>query len=249
MTKLSWHESGKHFYEAGVDQGAFYPENAPAVSWNGLVSVKETPSGDTKSIVYIDGLRYQNQLSLGSFAASIEAYTYPNEFDEYKGPFGFCYRTQIGNDLDGTDYGYKLHLVYNALATPTAKEYSSINDSSEAIAFSWDISTTPVPLIGSRPTAHIVVESPAYSWVFSDLEDILYGTELTEPRFPSIDEVIQLFENDSILKITDNGDGTWTAESRSGFDNIIQMLDTTTFQISWPSAVFIDSESYTISSL
>lgn len=247
MTKLIWHESGKHFYESGVDRGVFYPKNNTGVAWNGLISVKEAPSDVDQSVIYVDGFHYTNQLSLGSFAATIEAYTYPSEFDDYEGDFNFCYRTLIGNDINNSDHGYKLHLVYNALATPSDKSYSTINSSSEALTFGWDISTTPILIPYARPSSHFIVDSTkVYSGVMSGLESILYGDDSTDPSFPTIDELLAFFESNAILKITDNGDGTWTAE---GPDDAVEMLDATTFQIDWPSATYIDADSYSIKSL
>lgn len=258
MTKLIWDDPGTRLYESGVDRGVLYPRDGPGVVWNGLVSINETPSGAESSVQFIDGRKYRVEKTQEGFQATIEAFSYPREFEEYDGisnlytaqhreSFNFSYRSLIGNDVDNIEHGYKIHLVYNALATPSSKQYATLAADIEPSTMAWDISTSPEFIPGFKPAAHIVISSvSAYPWVLQPLEDILYGTETSQPRFPTTEEILELFENGAILKIIDHGDGTWTA---IGPDEVIQMLDPTTFEISWPSAVYLDSETYKISSL
>lgn len=214
MSKLVWDETGKRFYETGVKQGVLYPQAEGGtyplgVAWNGLTAVTESPSGAEASPVYADDIKYLNLMSAEEFGASIEAYTYPDEFAQCDGSaeiakgvmigqqvrkaFGLSYRTTLGNDTDGNDYGYKLHLIYGALAAPSEKGYATINDSPEAITFSWELTTTPVTVAGFKPTASLVIDSTkADPAKLKALEDILYGTENEEPRLPLPDEIVEL---------------------------------------------------------
>ena len=258
MNRLKWGEDTKRSYEFGVDRGVLYPDNDAGVVWNGLVSMVEAPSESEEVQCYLDGIKYYDRRSLGSFSATLEAFTYPDEFSIHDGlvsnmitrqqrkSFGLCYRTKIGNAAD-SNAGYKIHLVYNALASPTERAYSSIGESEEASLFSWGISTNPVLIPGASVSSHLIVDTTtAYDSTVTALEDILYGTEEIAPTLPSPNAVLDLFESNSILTVTDNGDGTFTV---TGPDEAIQMLDPTTFQISWESAVMIDETSYRISSL
>lgn len=257
MTKLSWNEHGSHFYEAGVDRGVLYPKVGPGVPWNGLTSINEIATEASQQITYIDGQKVQTQLQLGVFEAELLAFTYPKEFEDYESldllvtgqarrAFNLSYRTNVGNDITQVS-STKIHLVYNATAQPGSNDYSSVSDSLNLEEFSWTISTLPVKVPGANAASHFVIDSSRIypeAWVI--LEDMLYGTLDSEPRFPSIDELLQIFENTAILKIVDYGDGTWSA---TGPDNVVALLDTTSFQITWPSAVYIDEDSYTIKSL
>lgn len=257
MAKLKWDANGERIYGAGVDRGVFFPSVGPGVAWSGLVSVEEVPSGKGEIVYFIDGEKKRNRITLDSFAAKIEAFTYPNEFDEYDGfdgmwtqqsrkAFNFSYRTLIGNDR-GIDHGYEIHLVYNAQASPTNRDYESNDETVDPMTFGWDISTKPEQITGYAPTSHFVINTTtAHSWTVAAIEDILYGSEGSSPRMPSIAEVIEVFESNAILRIIDHGDGTWTA---SGPDEYIQMVDTTTFEITYPTAEYLDSETYQITSL
>lgn len=213
--KLTWDEVGARNYETGVDHAVLYiPDSGGAytdgVAWNGLVSVTESPSGAEANAQYADNIKYLNLFSAEQFGATIEAFTYPDEFAQFDGlvtptpgvavgqqgrkGFGLCYRTKIGNDLQGEDYGYKLHLVYGAMASPSEKAYNSINDSPEAITFSWQLSTTPVSVTGMRPTSILTIDSTKVdATALGDLEDLLYGTVGTDPSLPMPDDVIALF--------------------------------------------------------
>lgn len=261
MTRLEWGTTGERFYEAGVDRGVLYPQAGDGVPWNGLVSVTEEPSGGEATPYYVDGIKYLNLAGIEEFGGTIEAYTYPDEFAECDGtavignglfigqqrrkPFDLSYRTKIGNDIRGLDLGYKLHLIYNALASPTSKGYSTVGESIEPITFSWPFSTTPVISGPSlRPTSHVTLDSrKVRPDVLAAIEDILYGTSSTAARIPGITELISYFPT---LQVTDNGDGTWTA---TGTDYEIAMLNETEFQIISEGAVPIDQDTYTLSSV
>jgi hypothetical protein len=255
MSKLDWGLSSEwHVFEHGVDRGVFYPLNGFGVPWNGIVSVNEDHSGANEVIRYYDGKQYRSQITLGEYSATVESYTYPVHLDNYedltaglsansrKGNtyFNFSYRTH-------TDKGYKIHLVFNAMASPSAKAYSTVNNGVDPMRFSWRIDTVPVEVPDARESAHFVVDSTiTYPWVLSRLEDMLYGSETSDAKFPTVEELIAVFEEGSILRIIDHGDGTWTA---IGPDDAIKMLNPTTFEITWPSAVYLDEDTYQISSL
>lgn len=214
MSKLVWDQTGERYYETGVKQGVLYPLSNDGkynlgVAWNGLTAVTESPSGAEATPLYADDIKYLNLISNEEFGGTIEAYTYPDEFAECDGSaalvtgvmigqqprktFGLCYRTTVGNDIVNNDYGYKLHLVYGALAAPSEKAYATINDSPEAITFSWEFSTTPVNVTGHKPTACITIDSTKCDKAkLAALEAILYGGESTEARLPLPDEIAQL---------------------------------------------------------
>lgn len=259
MTKLSWGNPGDRLYEAGIERGVLYPELGPGVVWNGLVSVKESPSDVDATASYQDGAKYNNRQTLGSFAASLEAFTYPDEFTPHDGvtdygvaqqhrkPFGLSYVTGIGNDIAGASHGYKIHLVYNALATPSKKNYPSLSDNNDTAFFIWDLSTTPLKVLDGIYSAHLVIDTTkAYPWAVKALEEILYGKDYYPARMPSTTEIMDLFEDASIVQITDNGDGTWTAD---GPDEYVYFVSDTSFAIDWPTAVYIDQNTYTVASL
>lgn len=214
MAVLQWDQVGERLYETGVDRGVLYTPvggvYSSGVAWNGLVSVSEAPSGAEATAQYADNIKYLNLVSAEEFGATIEAFTYPTEWGQHDGsaapsigisvgqqarkPFGLAYRTRLGNDVSGTDFGYKLHLVYGALAAPSEKAFTTINDSPEAITFSWEITTTPVPVTGFKPTAILTIDSTKVSASsLQTLEDALYGTAGTSPRLPLPDEVIAMF--------------------------------------------------------
>lgn len=212
--KLVWDQTNERLYETGVKMGVVYPQAAGGtypmgVAWNGLTAVTESPSGAEATALYADDTKYLNLMSAEEFAATIEAYTYPDEFAECDGSaelakgvaigqqkrksFGLCYRTVLGNDVDGNDYGYKLHIIYGAMAAPSEKAYATINDSPEAITFSWELSTTPVSVDGFKPTASITIDSTkADPTKLEALEKILYGSEEAEARLPLPNEIATL---------------------------------------------------------
>ena len=213
MPRLTWDDLGKRFYETGVKQGVLYPQVGGAypkgVAWNGLTAVTESPSGAEPTPLYADDIKYLELTSNEEFGCTIEAYTYPDEFKACNGeatlaegvtigqqtrvPFGFCYKTVLGNDEKKNDYGYKLHLVYGATASVSEKAFQTINDSPEAITFSWEVTTTPVAVKGFKPTAILTIDSTT---IAADkliaLEDILYGKDEAEARLPLPDEIAEL---------------------------------------------------------
>lgn len=215
MAELLWDQIGERFYETGVDRGVLYLPDETGVydtgfAWNGLVSISESPTGAEVSPQYADNIQYLNLVSTEWFSATIEAFTYPDEFAQCDGTavpqlgvymgqqarkrFGLAYRTRLGNDQDGPDFGYKLHVIYGALAAPSEKAYATINDSPEAITFSWEVSCEQVEVPGYKRTSTMVIDStkvvPAK---LTELETILYGTTVVEPRLPLPSEIITLF--------------------------------------------------------
>ena len=214
MSKLVWDQTGQRLYETGVKMGVLYVQDASGaypkgVAWNGLTAVTESPSGAEATPLYADDIKYLNLMSAEEFGATIEAYTYPEEFAECDGSasiatgvfigqqarktFGLCYRTTVGNDVKNNDYGYKLHLIYGALAAPSEKGYATINDSPEAITFSWEVTTTPVAVEGFKPTASVTIDSTKVdAEKLAALEAVLYGSESEEARLPLPAEIMTL---------------------------------------------------------
>jgi len=220
MTVLTWDNVGERLYETGVDHGVLYQLDetgayGDGVPWNGLTTVTESPSGAESNKQYADNTVYVNLISAEEFGGTIEAFTYPDEFGQNDGsnepavglavgqqgrrPFGLVYRTLQGNDTEGQDHGYRLHLVYGAQASPSEKAYATVNDSPEAIAFSWEFSTTPVSVAGLKPTSILTVDSTkSDAATLGDLEDILFGTASDDARLPTPDEVIALFTGGTV---------------------------------------------------
>lgn len=213
MAKLVWDQTGERFYETGVKQGVLYVQESGAypkgVAWNGLTAVTESPSGAEPTPLYADDIKYLNLMSAEEFGGTIEAYTYPDEYKACNGEaeiatgvsigqqgrktFGLCYRTTIGNDVDGNEHGYKLHLVYGAQASVSEKAYATINDSPEAITLSWEFTTTPVTVEGYKPTSIVTVDSTKVDATkMAALEAVLYGTADAEAYLPLPAEVIEL---------------------------------------------------------
>lgn len=214
--RLEWDKTGQRVYETGCDHGVLFPMKnnvySKGVAWNGLVSVTESPSGAESSSQYADNIKYLNLVSAEDFGATIEAFTYPDEWAECdgsaevapgvmigqqnRGVFGLSYRTKVGNDTSGQDYGYKIHLIYGGQASPSEKGYQTVNDSPEAITFSWEVTTTPVNVEGFRPTASLTIDSTKTDAAkLKALEDIIYGTDSAESRLPLPDEVIELMKD------------------------------------------------------
>lgn len=216
MGRLAWDEIGTRYFETGVKKGVLYPMVNGAYpngfAWNGLTAVNESSSGAEPTPLYADNIKYLNLMSAEEFKATIEAYTYPEEFAKCDGSaeiatgvvigqqkrqaFGLSYVTQLGNDTDGVDYGYKIHLVYGAMASPTDRSYSTINDSPDAMTFSWEVTTTPVEVLNFKPTAHITIDSTkADPEALTELENMLYGTAETPPRLPLPERLTEIFED------------------------------------------------------
>jgi len=216
MPVLVWDQVGEHFYETGVDHGVLYiPDTtgvyASGVAWNGLTTVTESPTGAEATPIYADNIKYLNLYSYEEFGATIEAFTYPPEFNQFDGlvvpsegvmvgqqprkMFGLCYRTRMGNDIEGNEFGYKLHLVYGCTASPSEKAYATINDSPEAITFSWAVTTTPVPVTGHKPTSLITIDSSLVDATdLLALEAELYGDATTGvANLPKPDDVLAIF--------------------------------------------------------
>jgi hypothetical protein len=256
MVELNWDQTGERLFETGVDHGALYIRDdqgdySEGHAWNGLTTVTESPSGAESNPQYADNIKYLNLVSAEEFGATIEAFTYPDAFGQCDGSaapsdgvhvgqqsrrsFGFSYRTRIGNDVEGDDLGYKLHLVYGALAAPSEKAYATVNDSPEATAFSWEITTSPVAVPGVnplnnkpyRPTAQLTIDSTKVDADgLAALEELLYGTEGTDPRLPLPGEVIALFEG-TVTEVApaqpayDAGTDTITIPATVGVDYLI----------------------------
>ena len=215
MAKLEWDKVGEHYYETGVDHAVLYLRDTAGkysngYAWSGVTSISESPSGAESSAQYADNQKYLTLISAEEFGMTIEAFTFPNEFDECHGEFeaadgvrigqqkrstfGLSYRTKVGNDVDGQDKHYKLHLVYGCTASPSERAYATVNESPEAMTFSWEISTNPENVTGQKPTSLITIDSrEANDAKLKQLEDLLYGTTDKEPTLPSPDEVIALF--------------------------------------------------------
>ncbi len=215
MAKLEWDKVGEHYYETGVDHAVLYLRDTAGkysngYAWSGVTSISESPSGAESSAQYADNQKYLTLISAEEFGMTIEAFTFPNEFDECNGEFeaadgvrigqqkrstfGLSYRTKVGNDVDGQDKHYKLHLVYGCTASPSERAYATVNESPEAMTFSWEISTNPENVTGQKPTSLITIDSrEANDAKLKQLEDLLYGTTDKEPTLPSPDEVIALF--------------------------------------------------------
>lgn len=213
MAAITWDAAGERLFETGVDHGVLYPISSSGtydngVAWNGLSSITESPSGAEATAIWADNIKYANLLSAEEFGATVEAYTYPDEFaicdgtaelvtgvivgQQARKVFGLCYRTKIGNDVDGNNHGYKLHIIYGAQASPTEKTYRTINDSPEADSFSWELTTTPVNVTGMNATSYLVIDSTKCdAEKLTALEKILYGSAEpdTAPRLPLPDEI------------------------------------------------------------
>ena len=214
MAQLVWDESGKRLYETGVEKGVLYVQGengqyGNGVAWNGLTAVTESPSGAEPTALYADDIKYLELFSAEEFGATVEAYTYPEEFEACDGSaslgkgvtigqqdrkaFGLCYRTVVGNDVKGNEHGYKIHLVYGAKAKPSEKAYATVNDSPEAVTFSWEVTTTPVNVAGFKPTASVTIDSTKIeAGKLKAIEDKLYGTETQEPTLLLPDEIAQI---------------------------------------------------------
>ena len=214
MSKIVWDEIGERFFETGVKMGVLYPQDSTGkypkgVAWNGLTAVNESPSGADATDLYADDDVYATLRAKEKFGATIEAYTYPDEFAACDGSaelaqgitigqqarkaFGLCYRTAVGNDVDGDEHGYKIHLVYGATAAPSSKDYATVNESPEAITFSWEISATPIKVTGHKPTATLTIDSRTVApESLTKIEQVLYGTEQKEAQLPTPDEILAL---------------------------------------------------------
>jgi hypothetical protein len=262
VPRLTWGESGTRLYETGIDRGVLYVGSDAGVAWTGLSSVEESPNGGETKSFYVDGVKYLQVSAAEEFAATINAFMYPDEFGVCDGTaqvrtgmfltqqrrrtFGLSYRTLIGSDL-GPNHGYKIHIVYNAIAQPTQRSYSSTSDSAELSEFSWSLSTRPPAMAGYKRTSHVIIDSRTTEpSVLKAIEDFLYGDDTNPPKLPTLSELTDLYDTpDFSLTVTDNGDGTFTI---TGPDSAVQELTSTTFQVIWPTVTAIDADTYSISS-
>jgi len=263
MTALVWDEVGERVFQSGVDRGVLYLKDGTAVPWNGLIDVEESSNSELKSF-YQDGVKFLGVVSPGEFQGKLKAYTYPDEFDEVNGianpvpglsyyeqppkSFNLSYRSMVGNDLEGTDFGYKIHILYNLIAIPEAHSFGTYDDSgTKPVEFSWNLTGTPPKLTQLRPTVHISIDSrTAPPDILTLLERTLYGTDTITPSLPPITEIGEYFGYRGGFLIIDHGDGSWSAIDES--DTYITMLNSTTFQIDGADATFLDANTYTISS-
>lgn len=262
MTRLIWDRVGTRVYETGLDQGVLYLPDGSAVPWNGLTSVIEQFNKES-SPVYYDGMKISDFVVLGEFSASMKAVTFPDKFIEFEGlsssrrglvlgdqrpqTFGLCYRTKVGNDLDGDSNGYKIHIIYNVTAIPSEKTYASITSSPSLVEFEWKITAVPEEVPGFLPTAHLIFDSTEIDpWLLEDLESMLYGGTYAVAVLLPMQELINYLNEWYRVKIIDNGDGTWTAISkRDGFISID--TDERLFTITHINAIYLDDVTFRIS--
>lgn len=262
MTTLQWDQVGERTFETGVDRGVLYLPNVPGVAWNGLSSFSEKSSGNEPNGLYFDGVKYADTTNSQEFAGTLKAFTYPDEFLECEGiyedvdgffvtgqqpsRFGLSYRTLTGDDEDGVS-GYKIHILYNLLAIPAGKAYQSASPSFEPVVFEWSLTAIPEAIAGFRPTAHFILDSRTMSpELLQDLENSLYGDGISEPNLPSASTLVSFISDWVLIRITDHGDGTWTAE---GGDNLVYLTDATSFAINQANARYLDGDTYVISDL
>lgn len=252
MSRLLWNSTGENPFEAGVDLGVLYFKDSPGLEWPGLVNVVEDTDSTEDISIYINGDKILRRRGIGHFTGKVQALYYPEDAEPYlesytlPNSFGMSYRTLKGSDPDD----YEIHIIYNALAFPETVNNQTITSTTTPISFSWTISTVPVNIPGYFPGAHFKIDSKiTYPWLLTQLEDILYGTDTENARLPNLLELLTLFEDASILKITDNGDGTWTAETRPEYDAMISIFGDQTFSIDTPSTYYITPELYSITSL
>lgn len=261
MSRISWGDVGSRYYENGVDRGVLYVGETDGVPWNGLTSITENVTGGTAKPYYVDGEKYLNVASREEYSSTLTAYTYPDEFEACDGtsavrpgflatnqtrqPFGLSYRTMIGNDVTPT-IGYKIHIVYGALASPSAKAYKTISTGQDPDDFSWTLTSLPPVIAGFLRTSHFIVDSRDIDpTTLSAIEDILYGSDSTAPRLPFVSEIIDLIDTGDHLTVTDNGDGTFTLTAP---DASLVMLDVGNFQITWDTVVDNGDGTYTATS-
>lgn len=259
MTAIVWDQVGTRFYEGGIDRGVLYLPSGVGVPWNGLVAVNETVAGGESDPVYYDGVKFAEIIVPGDYSATLQAYTYPDEFLEFEGildlgnglfaanqdknRFGLSYRTMINNDEDTE--AYKLHILYNLTAVPSQKNFQTMSVNNNAMTFEWTITGIPGEIPGYRPTVHLIFDSRKMNaLLLSDIENTLYGDVLSSPTLPPISTLSAFVGSWVVIRIIENFDGTWTAE---GPDDLITMLDGTTFQITQANAVYLDANTYVIS--
>jgi hypothetical protein len=265
MALLTWDDVGDRVYQTGIDHGVLYLQDGTVAPWNGLVSIEESPSLELKSH-YLDGIKYLENLTPNDFQGKLTAFTYPDEFDTVNGiahvspglsyydqpskSFNLSYRTKVGNDVEGEELGYKIHILYNIIAVPDSYSYGSIQDSSVApITFGWSLTGVPQKIAKSRPTVHVSIDSrETPSEILEIIESKLYGTENNPPSLPIITEIGEYFGYRGALIIIDFQDGTWMAIDES--NTFINMVDSTNtnFRIDGVDATYLDPDTYNVSS-
>ena len=261
MTVLQWDRVGERFFQTGIDRGVLYLHDGKAVVWNGLTAVEDGSLQESQSY-FLDGVKYLEKLAPADFSGKLRAFTYPTEFDALVGitpvapglfyhdqppkSFNLAYRTRLGNDVDGTDLGYKIHLFYNLVANTDPYMFEAIRDPLKPVEFGWNLTGTPPIAKGFRPTVHISIDSTQIDEdTLETIEGIIWGTPETDPWLPTIDEIRDLFQTLGALIIIDNGDGTWQAIDTG--NEYITMVSSTEFRIANADATYLDATTYTIS--
>jgi len=262
MAAIEWDAIQDRRFEAGIDHAVLYDPNGIGVPWNGITAVEEDNNTEVEA-VYFDGIKFNDIVSLGEFSGTLKAFTYPEEFAKFDGVgedqdgvfimdqpprrFHLSYRTMIGDPISGLGIGYKIHLLYNLTANSATKNWATLGLELEPMEFEWEITSIPEEIVGWRPTAHLVLDSRYIDpWLLEDLEAILYGDEENDPTLPSLRALTTFIRKWDRLIIVDNGDGTWTAISQD--EDVITFGPDEYFEITADSAVYIDAESYTLTS-
>jgi hypothetical protein len=264
MTTLAWDQPGEKNYETGVDRGVLYLPDTRVVPWNGLTGVSDTTDRESDSF-YMDGVKFLERQVRGDFKATLKAFTYPDEFDEVNGnlefapgmtlhghlpkAFDLSYRTLLGNDLEGTDRGYRIHIFYNVLATPTIGDYATMSDSAKPVEFSWTLSATPKVVYGYGPTTHVSLDSTEIvQRRLRAVEEIIYGTDETDPWLPDVEVLKIILTADYEVLIIDLGDGRWAAVDISHFQTHLSFTeDPTEFQLIDVNALYLSATTYQVS--
>lgn len=263
MTRIDWDVAGERVFESGVDRGVLFVPGLDGVPWNGLTAVQENPAGGASTPYYYDGEKYLNLSSPEEYAATISAFTYPDEFEVCDGvaevdfglsilhqprqSFSFSYRTKVGNDIAGQDFAYKIHFIWGALATPSTRDNKSRSESVDITDFSWNITLLPPPVTGFKASGHVVLDTRvANPGAITAIEAILYGDDDNPSRMPSLDDLITAVEDALTVHVTDLTGGLYTI---SGPDADVTDNGDDTFTINWPSVVEVDTDIYSISSL
>jgi hypothetical protein len=262
LSRIGWDSVGERFYEVGVDRGVLFVDDQDGVPWNGLTTISEAPFGGVAVSYYLDGTKFISYPSAEEFKGTLKAYTYPKEFAPCDGsaqiapglsvehqprkPFTLSYRTLLGNDVTGNEYGYKIHIVYGILAEPSDSERKSLSGEKNVSDFSWNISAVPIDVYGFKRSSHFIVDtSLADPGAVSDIEDILYGNDSDQARIPSIPEMIDIMAFYEGFSVVDNGDGTATI---TGPDAYVSVIDANTSQLNWASVVLFGDGTFSVSS-
>lgn len=262
MAAIVWDQIGDRVFETGIDRAVLYFPDGSGVPWNGLTSIDEKPNGTIES-VYFDGVKFNDIVVCGDFAATMKAFTYPDEFLEFEGilkdqtgmfitdqpqkMFHLSYRTGVGDDIVGLGTHYKIHLLWNLTAMPSDKSYETLSLDVDPLEFEWSLTSVPEDIDKYRPTSHIILDSRQMDpLLLSDIEGFLYGNEEREPKLPSLKGLISFIRKWQRVLITDNGDGTWTATT--SVPGIIEMIDEDIFQINGADATYLDADTYEIKS-